>query len=63
MSDPPSGIRVAIVDNSVMADLLARGFKGRRSLEAALASAPSDSGLIHRIVASFVSLTSSRIRT
>ncbi len=46
-----------------MADLLARGFKGRRSLEAALASAPSDSGLIHRIVASFVSLTSSRIRT
>jgi GMP synthase-like glutamine amidotransferase len=35
-------------------DLLARGFKGRRYLEEALSSPPRDSGIIHRIVGSFI---------
>jgi GMP synthase-like glutamine amidotransferase len=35
-------------------DLLTRGFKGRRYLEEALASPPRDSGIIRRIIASFI---------
>jgi GMP synthase-like glutamine amidotransferase len=35
-------------------DLLDRGFKGRPDLESALSSEPADSGIIHRIAASFV---------
>lgn len=59
MTDDRRAARVAIIDNSIDPGIykpVERGFKGRDSLLEALRCPPRDSGLIHRIVRTFLAV-------